>query len=59
MKSSQIEFPTDVTFDANAVYNKSSERQDLANNVVSSMSEGESNSFSSQADIDALFAGTK
>lgn len=60
MKSNAIEFPTDVTFDANAVYNKSSERQDLANNVVSSMTaEGEGTSFSSQADIDALFAGTK
>jgi chemotaxis regulatin CheY-phosphate phosphatase CheZ len=59
MKSSQIEFPTDVTFDANAVYNKSSERQDLANTVVSSMTEGEGNAVSSQADIDALFAGTK
>ncbi|HLP18086.1 MAG TPA: protein phosphatase CheZ [Bacteroidota bacterium] len=60
MKGNSIDFPTDVTFDANAVYNKSTERQELANDVVSSMStESESSSFSSQADIDALFAGTK
>lgn len=60
MKSAEIDFPTDVTFDANAVYSKSSERQELANNVVSTMSTDPSGSaLSSQADIDALFAGTK
>jgi chemotaxis regulatin CheY-phosphate phosphatase CheZ len=56
MKSSSIEFPSDVTFDADAVYTRSGDRQDLVNTVVTGMKEPEPISFSSQADIDALFA---
>jgi chemotaxis regulatin CheY-phosphate phosphatase CheZ len=55
----KIDFPTDVTFDANAVYNKSTDLQDLANDIVNGKTEPEMPSFSSQADIDALFASTK
>jgi chemotaxis regulatin CheY-phosphate phosphatase CheZ len=59
MKNSKVDFPTDVTFDANAVYTKSAERQDLVNNVVTGMASADANPFSSQADIDALFASPK
>jgi chemotaxis regulatin CheY-phosphate phosphatase CheZ len=59
IRGSKVDFPTDVTFDANAVYTKSSDRQELANNVVTQMTEPDAAPFSSQADIDALFASTK
>jgi chemotaxis regulatin CheY-phosphate phosphatase CheZ len=59
MKSSKVEFPTDVTFDANAVYTKATDRQELANNVMTQMADPEATPFSSQADIDALFATGK
>ena len=38
------------------MYTKSAERQDLVNNVVTGMAAADANPFSSQADIDALFA---
>jgi len=59
MKSTNVEFPSDVTFDANAIYSKATDRQELANDVVNKLLEPEANPFSSQADIDALFASPK
>ncbi len=58
MKSTNVEFPSDVTFDANAIYSKATDRQELANDVVNKLIP-DANAFSSQADIDALFASPK
>ncbi len=51
------EFPSDVTFDANAVYTKSSDRQDLVEQVIGGLQAPDV--VSSQADIDALINANK